>query len=181
MNAKLNLKTATTDTDYLTLINIGKAAERLRISSADESELPARIKAAVSSIEDQFGFEILPKTYTWYMDSFDNSTIVLPVTPISSVTSIKYYDVDDAQQTLVEDTDYRVDKYQGRIEVISSWPATKVKVNTVEIEFVAGYTASTVPENIREAVILRLWEYYHGGDLGDLIKQSIGKRREQYF
>jgi len=92
---------------------------------------------------------------------------LLPRSPSSSVTSIKYYDADNAQQTLDSayyDTDF--ENEPGRIvQAYSySWPTLYDRLNAVEVIFVAGYgaAASSVPDAIKTAIkMLAAHTYEH--------------------
>ena len=85
--------------------------------------------------------------------------IDLDVPPIQSVTTVKYFDTDGSQQTLVAGTDYQVDTEgePGRLlpAIDKDWPDTQSgRLNAVEVIYVAGYgAASTVPQLLKQAIL----------------------------
>ena len=92
--------------------------------------------------------------------------IVLPYAPLSSVSSVKYYDSANAQQTITS-TDYNVLKFinqKGFIEFVDGYslPGLYPRADAIEIEFVAGYgsAASNVPDAILQATLLILGQMY---------------------
>lgn len=92
--------------------------------------------------------------------------IELPRPPLVSVTSVKYFDVDDVEATLAA-SNYHVDTRStpGRLVLksTSQWPGTELReVNGVIIRYVAGYgsEASDVPAEMRAAMKLWLGELY---------------------
>lgn len=108
-------------------------------------------------------------TQTWELWQDDwpvKDSISLPVPPLQSVSSVKYYGTDDTEYTLSTD-DYFVDTKSepGRVVLAygKSWPTTTLRpANGVCVTFVAGYgdAASDVPRNIRQAMLLLIGHYY---------------------
>lgn len=176
------LKTATTlDT---TLITLAQAKNYLRVTTSDATEdtkITNQLMASRGMIEERLNRIVLTQTRTHRIDSFPVGNIQLWQSPIQSITSVKHYDSDDSQQTLVVDTDYRVDIYTGRIEEILGWPATYNKVSAVEVEYIAGYTVANVPPGIRNGILYQLWESYHGDPMDKLIEASVGFYKNQVF
>ncbi len=86
--------------------------------------------------------------------------IELPRRPLQSVTSIKYQDTDDAQQTLAV-TEYVMDQDDERPRIVlksdKSWPAVLGggEPDQVEVLYVCGYgtTILSVPDEILQAVM----------------------------
>lgn len=93
------------------------------------------------------------------------NAIEIPLPPIDSISSVKYYDANNAQQTLAADTDYTlVDRGTETSFILptSQWPAHYRRPDAVTIEFVAGY--EDVPRPIWQAAILIIKQLY---DLGE--------------
>ena len=96
----------------------------------------------------------MEQTWDLWLDEFPSvGYIDIPLPPLQSVTSIKYYDVDDTEATFSTDY-YDVDTkgYVGRVvlKYAESWPSTVLRPsNGVVIRFVAGYEtySSTVTTN----------------------------------
>ena len=136
----------------------------LRVDGTDEDTLiTTYLQSAREQVELMTNRAMMPQTVKQYLDTFPTCTIDLRFAPIASVTSVKYYDSDNVEQTLVLDTDYQVDTVTepARIVPLLSWPVTKAKANAVTIEYVAGYAdADTVPANIKAAILLLVGEMY---------------------
>ena len=92
--------------------------------------------------------------------------ILLPKSPISSVSSVTYYDSDNSSQTW-SSSNYNVinpENQKGFIEIAdgSSFPSIYARADAITITFVSGYgaSASDVPETIKQAVLLIIGNLY---------------------
>lgn len=135
------------------------------------------LAAARQSVEQELiSVSTTQKTYelrldTWYGAVDKEGYILLPMCPLVSITSIKYDDVNNAEQTLAS-TNYQADtaSLPGRVRYTSSatLPGTFNKPNAIRIRYVAGYGAagaddagqSAVPAPIKAAVLMRMAELY---------------------
>jgi len=105
-------------------------------------------------------------TQTWRQNENEfNLQVPLAVSPVISVTSVKYYDTNDTQQTL-STSNYQVDLlsdtatiYEG---ISAGFPAISNNViNPIEIIYVCGYgSASDVPTPIKHAIKILLTHLY---------------------
>lgn len=94
--------------------------------------------------------------------------IELPIGPLQSVTSVKYYDIDDTENIFAS-TEYHVDTYceHGEIKLRygHNWPSIVLRTsNAILIRFVSGYgdSGEKVPENYRLAIMMlagHLWSH----------------------
>jgi len=122
-------------------VSLADAKEHLRISHTEEDNyILLLITTARRYLENELGEAIHSATYDYYLDDFPSGDITLPIDPLISVTHVKYYDADNVLQTLVEDTDYRVDSNSlpGVIEEIGTWPFVYDRTSAVQIRFTAG-------------------------------------------
>jgi uncharacterized phiE125 gp8 family phage protein len=111
----------------------------------------------------------LTQTFALVLDGFVNP-IVLPRPPLQAVTSITYLDADGVTQTLQGSPSlYQVSapvgptSRRGRIRPIygTVWPTTRVQMDAVRVEFVAGYgDGEDVPFPILEGMLLMIGEMY---------------------
>ena len=132
-------------------ITLEDAKEHLRVTGGDEDTyISYIITAARTYVENELGETLHESTYNYYLNGFPSGDIETPKPPLISVTYVKYYDTDNVLQTLVEDTDYRVDVNSSTIEVIDSWPSTYDRKSSVQIRFISGY------ENLDEIEALRI-------------------------
>ena len=120
----------------------------------DDSNLLGMLDAAIAEIDGKNGWlgrAIIQQTWQYSLDSFCKRAIRLPLPPLVSVTSIKYYDTDGTLQTLSSSA-YRVltAPEPGIVEPIygTEWPATRDMIDAVQILYVCGYTQGAVPPQI---------------------------------
>jgi uncharacterized phiE125 gp8 family phage protein len=90
----------------------------------------------------------------------------LSVNKVQSITSIKYYDTDNAQQTL-SSSYYTLDNKGEVAKIVEAvgydFPDYSTEVpNVVDVEYVAGFgsSASDVPEDIRHAILFMISYFY---------------------
>jgi len=155
-----------------------EAKVHLRVDHTDEDSLIAiLIQAARETVEQRTGRSLITQSRTIKMDYFpQTNTIQIPYGPLISVTSVKYYDEDNVQQTMSASL-YEVDTYSNvpRIVVTDSWPATYDKINAVEIIYSAGYGAagSNVPKPLKQAMYLILGHLYENREQVGTISYEI--------
>jgi uncharacterized phiE125 gp8 family phage protein len=101
------------------------------------------------------------------LDRFPSvSTIDIPLPPLQSIGSIKYYDTADSEYTLAAGDYFADTKSQpGRVSLNydKTWPSIVLRrSNAACITFVCGYgaTAASVPERIRQAILLTIGHFY---------------------
>ena len=158
-----------------------EAKLHLRVDHSNEDTLIAvLIQAAREIVEHHLGRSLITQSRTVKLDYFPRCTeITLPYGPLVSVTSLKYYDEDEVQQTM-SNTLYWVDSSSdiGRIIVKDSWPGIYDMPNAVEIIYVAGYGAagSNIPQPIKAAILLVIGHLYENREqVGDqLYKLPFG-------
>lgn len=142
--------------------------------TVEDTLLDALIVAAQENAAVVTRRAMQPETWTAYYDDFPDysSILCLPYPPLRSVTHVKYYDQNGVLTTL-DSSLYQVDTKAtpGRIALVSGevWPTTELyKINSVEVEFIAGYdTAETpstppleVPKMIIQAMLLMIGHWY---------------------
>lgn len=128
------------------------------VQTQEDALVDGYVKAARQAAEDHLGRGLLTQTWTLALSDFV-TVIPLPMAvPLASVTTVKYYDVDNTQQTL-SNTVYEVDTKArpGRIALKAgqTWPALNSlrRVNRIEIAYVVGYTGSTlIPPAILQGI-----------------------------
>lgn len=138
--------------------------EHIRGSMTEDSaEVEALIPAARLDVENEAWRSLITQTWELRLDNFlDCMWLERP--PVQSVTSVKYLDADNVEQTLAPSV-YTVDIYStpGRVELAKDqvWPTTYDVSNAVTIEFIAGYgLAAAVPAVFKQAIKVRLADYY---------------------
>lgn len=108
----------------------------------------------------------LPSGLGFYPGMIPNSTgvIDIPLPPLISIDSVKYYDFNGVLQTVNPST-YNVSLgVQGRIQTQYSqvWPISRPTIDCVQVTFTAGYgpTAAAIPDNIKAAMKMYIAHLY---------------------
>ena len=143
-------------------VTVEELRSQLRITStSQDTMLGVLIEAARQHVEDYLRYSLLSATWELYLDSFPaaGDCIYIQKSPVSSVTSLKYYASDGTLTTLTENTDYAVDLISKPCRIYEAygtyWPTPRLIKNAVIVKFVAGYaSADAVPDVIRQAVLM---------------------------
>lgn len=138
-----------------------------RSDDSDQLYITGLISLVTGIAQEICGRAFISSTWTAYLDVFptDGGAIELPRPPVQSITSVKYYDEDNALQTLssaVYQLDAKQEPAQLSLQQDQSWPGTYTRPNAVQIAFVAGYgdDPDDVPAEIRQALLMLLAHYY---------------------
>lgn len=156
--------------------------QQLYISSGESPLVIANaIKSAVMSVEQDCDRSLITQSWTMTLDYFPD-VITLPKGKIQSITSFTYIDADDAEQTLAQDTDYRITTVGSaqRLIPIGDYPnLADDTLDVVKIEWVSGYgdDDTDVPENLKQAILLKVKEHYDGTDVTDAYNMATMKSR----
>lgn len=142
--------------------------------SIEDDYITRVIKAARRTIEKHISRRLINQTWEVALDAFPAANcIVLPYAPLSSVTSVKYFDTDDTENTF-SSGDYYVDTYREPGQVVlnygESWPVgTRRPTNAVIIRYVAGYGAAAddVPDEYKQAIMQLGAELYERREVTD--------------
>lgn len=141
----------------------------------DDTYLDTLIAAATDHCENYTLRSFVTRTYTGTLAAFTNE-ILLPRPNGLTVTSVKYYDEDNAQQTLatsVYGTDFTQEPALIYLKDGQSWPALYDRPNPIEVIWTAGYgAASAVPEGIKVIIKLLVGEWYKNRESGSSSKTS---------
>lgn len=151
-------------------ISLDNTKTHLRVTGTDEDNLvESLIVAARQHAEKYLRRALISQTWDYYLDDF-KEVILLQKSPVSSVTSIKYYDIDNAEQTL-SSSYYEVDTVSEPARIVEAYGYTYPDVyydkpNAVTIRVVCGYgDEDDVPMQIKQGMYLYVnYLYDHRGD-----------------
>lgn len=148
-------------------ITLAEAKAHLRVDASDEDTLiSSLISAAVSHLDatGSLGRAMITQTWAEWV-SASPGYVRLPIGPFQSLTSVEYYDSDNAIQTATLsdfetwlDGDFvRVKPKEG-----SLWPTAFSRPDAIKITYVAGFgdDATDVPQGIRQAILLLVGHWY---------------------
>lgn len=135
------------------------------VASDDDGFISALIVAARELVEQDTSRALINQTWEMELDDWWTGGLELPRPPLSSITSVKYYDADDVLQTL-SNTNYYVDlrREPGVIwwDEDDTLPTLSDRPNPVLVTYVAGYgsAATSVPGRAKQAVLLLVGHWY---------------------
>jgi len=134
--------------------------------SVEDTIIAEWIKAARKMAEEYQFRSYIEQVYTLTYDDYPPRCFDIPMPPLISVDSIKYYDTDNTEYAF-DSSNYFVDLTSevGRVSLNYNtyWPTTILRpVNGVVIEFTAGYgdEAADVPESVKNAIYIYCTHMY---------------------
>lgn len=148
----------TTEPTSEPLTTVQAKAQIRSVQSLEDTLVDTYVKAARQAAENHLGRGLLTQTWTLSLAEFATVMPLPMAVPLASVTSVKYYDADNVQQTLATSV-YEVDTKSrpGRValKVGQTWPAvnSERRVSRIEIAYVVGYTSSSlIPADILQGI-----------------------------
>lgn len=153
-------------------VSLTEAKLHIRVdNNADDTLITNLIKVAREFCEAWQRRAYVTQTWELYLQRFPSlREIVIPLSPLQSVTSLTYYDEDDMPDTFTG-FDEDLVREPGRIYLQhdESWPSVTLRpVNGVVIRFKAGYgNAASVPMTIKQAILLLIGHLYENREAVD--------------
>lgn len=173
-------------------LSLQEVKEYLRLEDAsDERVVQPMITAARQFAENHLARSLMQQTITLTLDAITDQEsympegmrtapdlnyyknyVVLPGSPIQSVTTLKTFDDSDNATTMAA-SKYYVDTQRepGRIVLRTgeTFPTALRVANAIEVVYVAGYaSAYAIPEPIRMGMFQHIAHMYeHRGDMGE--------------
>lgn len=149
-------------TDVITLAEAKTHLRILAASHPDDAYITGLITAAREWTELYTERAIGTQTLEIALDEFPNAFVLVP--SVQSVTSVKYLDVNNLEQT-VTSTDYVLDNYSNPAWIVPAygkvWPATYCTANAVKVRFVSGYdVGNPCPQAMIAAMKLMIGHLY---------------------
>lgn len=154
MEPRYKLKTAA----VFEPVDIAALKRNLHILDTNQDTyLQEILSAVIEKVQNNIGRCIARATYTGYLDDFpdDDEDVIITLGPVAAISSIKYYDSDNALQTM-DSGDYQLDNIDldARLRFSETYNVYEDKMNAVEIEFTTGWTdAASVPKDLKDAIV----------------------------
>ena len=140
-------------------VTVDDVKKQARISdSSSDALLETYITTAREYAEAYMGRGILTQTWKLLLDDWANIIDLPMASPLQSVSYVKYYDMDNTQQTLATtyyDTDLVSRPGRVVLKYDQSWPSanTTRRNGAIEIAYVVGWTsADLVPQRIKQGI-----------------------------
>jgi len=151
-------------------IGLEETKVHLRLDGSDyDTEVTRLIVAARKHFETVTRRRLVQQTWNYTLPAFPIGDILLPIQPVSSVTSVNYVNGSGVTTAF---TDFTLISDGPRSRVVAdynvSWPTTRTHGNAVTVQFVAGYEPTTdspqdlagnVPEDIKQALLLIVGDF----------------------
>ena len=156
------------------LLSITDAKRHLRILSNDLDDEVAALIAAARDYCERFTQRTLRASTTWTYktDAWWTCPLELPMPPALAITSVTYYDADNASQTL-SSSNYSLQlDTNGGGEVVwastATLPVLYDRWDAITVTYTAGCTESTLPPVVLQAMKQKLTELYGSGTEGEI-------------
>ena len=149
------------------LITTANLKTHLRVDGSDEDTyidgLLSAATAMLEGVDGMLGGKALgSQTWTFETGRITGATALhLPITPVTSITSIDYYDADNAQQIATAgDFQFYSDDDNAILEpkTGNSWPTMYERADTLKITYVCGY--DSLPDTIPHMLKLIVGHWY---------------------
>ena len=155
-----------------TPVSLAETKVHLRVEVPDDDTLiTGYIEAATGIAEEFLRRRLVEQTWRFYLDAFpaNGSSILVPASPLASISGFTYKDPETGADTTVTASDYSVEAPSGpnpaRGKIVlafeKEWPTAREEPNAVKFDAVVGYgAASEVPAAIRSAILLLVGNLY---------------------
>ncbi len=151
-----------------TPLTLSEAKTHCRVDSSDEDTLLNALISAATEHLDGFsgllGRALITQSWRQDFDRFE-ACMRLPLDRVSSITSIKYFDDTNTEQTVAASVySLHTDALGPYIKPNDGeyWPSgVHARDDAVQITFVCGYgDAAAVPQPIKQAMLLMIEDWY---------------------
>lgn len=163
----LSLNKSVAPTDPTEPVSIQEAKEHCHVDGDAENMLLSRlISGARAEVENICGRQLLTATWVHRLDAFPGTgTILLPVSPVQSITTVEYTDIAGSSQTVdgtVYDSDLNSSIPRIFLKYGQSWPSAQSITNAVVVTFKTGYgdDIADVPDCARNAILMLVGTSY---------------------
>lgn len=163
------------------VISLEDAKAQARVDGNEEDQLIlAYIQDATAKAEFLTHTKLLTQVWDWYLDEFPVCAFRVPMAPLVSLDSIKYYDVNNVLQTF-SSASYQVDVAGLRPRILlapnASWPTVYDRINAIQIRMTVGYgAAAAVPQAIKHWIMAAVAEGFKNRELSIERNQEIMSR-----
>ena len=160
-------------------VSLTEVKNHAKISgTADDADLAIKIDAAIEWCENYTNRAFTSRGYKMTLEEFSRGPIYLERSPAQAVTALKYYATTGTLTTLSSSL-YTVDSESEPARIVpvysGDWPSIQDRIGAVQVFFTAGYgdTAATVPQSLRQAVMVlaATWYAYREALIGQVVNE----------
>ena len=159
-----SLKLYTAQTTWA--VTLQEAKDQCNVDTSDSDTLiQDLIYVAQEQVEDYCSLKLNACTYEFYLTGLPNNGIVLPLNPVASITSIKYRDASNAEQTwATTNYYYSIQESPLKIRYTDAYSLPSLYTNrfdAITVRFVTGYTSpDTIPKKLKQAILILVNDLY---------------------
>ena len=136
--------------------------------SDEDAWIESQIKAVRKWCEELRGESFITQTWELSLNDWPHkgNYIELPYSPLQTISTIKYYETDDTENTWSTDYYYENTNYNpGRaiLKYSQTWPSETLRTSdAILIRYISGYgaTAASVPEEVKLAMLMMIGHFY---------------------
>jgi len=153
-------------------VSVVNVKTHLRIDSYTDHDslIESYIKATTKTLEQRANICVSEQTWKLILEPGEVlENIYFYKSPVKSITSIKYYDSDNSQQTISIDDYTTILSLRPAQIIFDSVPSVYDRSDAMEITFVGGFTA--IPDDITLAIKQRVFNVYNYP--GDAVEQKL--------
>lgn len=150
----------------MSLLNREWLMNQLGYGDTYQDKIDFCIEWITSRAESYIARKLESDTYTWYIDGNGASSIILPVTPVTAITSISI-DASRSFTTNLETDEYYLNEQAGIVYLYHRY--TPIGVRIIKVVATAGYTSDTLPGDLKMAFISAISHH-----MAKLINKSFG-------
>ena len=167
----------------LEVITIDDVKAQLKIEDNEEDSLLLQyLETAINHAENYAGIHIRTRPIKFWFNDFPGVDLKLYASPITAITKVEYYDTSNVlTEYTLSDVDF--DKFSGKIRPVfgKSWPSVYERFNSVGVEATCGYTASTLPSPIKQAILMLVGHFYENREATTSRSSDASKEVEFAF
>lgn len=173
--------TVTAAADKPVTLESAKIQCRILDDDSHDAQIFDLITAATEEWETETRQVLVTRTLRYDLDGFCSRDIVLPVYPVTAITSIKYDDESDVEQTLSASEYWTsLAGMEPVVRAVDYWPGTYPdKPGRARITFTAGYATYEIPESAKQAILVRVYDLWNTPGATDtgLMPSLVNKHR----
>jgi uncharacterized phiE125 gp8 family phage protein len=147
-------------------VTLAEAKTQCRIDdTVDDTAVLAWTIAAREYVEQVCSRALISSTWDYFLSDWPcDSEICLPLGNVSAIASVKYYDTDDTEHTMLTSDYYAILGDRGRVALKynRTWPSATVRpARGVVVRYTAGWAnAAAVPGSVKSAIKLLVAHWY---------------------
>lgn len=168
------------------LVSLEEAKAHCRVDHSDDDEL---IKGLVNDVTDWLdGYggvlerALINQTWRTYLSCWPPCKIRFPLAPVSTIISVKYFDANNAEQTL-QTMNYWEAPLEDPLSPFlafkpnASLPTLYERLDAIAVDFIAGFggDATSVPAKIIRAAKLLIGHYYENRE-ASIVGTSVAEQ-----